>query len=79
MFVPGKPSSPVLLHSNLVSIFVSYEDIVVLRIQSQGLHSQHVIFFLTYKWVQQARALHFKRLERHPRDKQVNLLGPFVI
>ncbi len=38
-----------------------------------GLHSQHFNFFLTYKWVQQARALHFKRLERHPRDKHFNL------
>jgi hypothetical protein len=63
-----------MLHSNLVSIFVSYEDIVVLRIQSQELHSQHFIFFIIYKW-----ALHYKRLERLPRDKHFNFLGPFFI
>ncbi len=65
--------------SYLLGPFVSYEDIVVLRIWSQGLHSQHVILFLTYIWVQKARALHYKRLERHPKDKHDNLLGPFVI
>jgi hypothetical protein len=37
-----------------------------------------LIFFVTYHWTQQARVLHYTRLERLARDKHSSLLGPFV-
>jgi hypothetical protein len=30
-----------------------------------GLYSQRFVFFLTYKWAQLARVLHYTRLVRH--------------
>ncbi len=44
-----------------------------------GSHSQHFIFFVTYKWVQpKARMLHYIRLESHVNDKHSSLLGPII-
>jgi hypothetical protein len=34
-----------------------------------GPYSQYFIFFITYEWAQQARALHYTRLKRLPSDK----------
>jgi hypothetical protein len=36
------------------------------------------LFFVTYEWAQQARVLHFTRLERLVRDKYSISLGPFL-
>jgi hypothetical protein len=35
-----------------------------------------IIFFMSDKWVKQARVLHYTRLERRARDKHSSLLGP---
>jgi hypothetical protein len=65
-------------HSSLLDSFVSYEEIGVLWILSQGLCSKHYMFFITYKWAQWARVLHYTRLERFATDKRSSLLGPPV-
>jgi hypothetical protein len=36
------------------------------------------IFFVTYEWGSKPRVLNCTRLDRQGRDKQSNLLGPFV-
>jgi hypothetical protein len=41
-------------------------------------YSQHYIFFVTYKWTQEARALHLARLEKLGCEEQSSLLGPFT-
>ncbi len=33
------------------------------QLANQGQYSQHFIFFVSYKWAQQAKVLHFIRLE----------------
>jgi hypothetical protein len=43
-----------------------------------GPNSQHITFFVTYEWTQQARTLDFARAERIVSDKSSNLLGRFV-
>jgi hypothetical protein len=45
---------------------------------STGLHSQHVILFVTYKWAQYARVIHVTRLEILAIDKRSSLMGPFA-
>jgi len=40
--------------------------------------SQHLIFFVTYKWVQKAKVLYYTWLERLARDKHCSLLGLLV-
>ncbi len=47
----------------------SYKENQALSMQPQGLYSQHFIFFVTYEFAQEARALHYTRLERIARDK----------
>ncbi len=42
-----------------------------------GLHSQQFIFFVTYEWNQEARVLHYTRLERLASDKNFSLVDPF--
>ncbi len=49
-----------------------------LRIWPQGPYSQPFIFFVTYKWNQQARVLHYSRLEKHFSEIQFSLLGPLI-
>jgi hypothetical protein len=44
----------------------------------QGPYSQHLIFFLSYKWAQKARALHDYRLKRLTSDKHSSLLRAFI-
>jgi hypothetical protein len=44
----------------------------------QPQESLHFIFFITYKWAQEARVLHSTCLEKLSRAKHSNLLGPFV-
>jgi hypothetical protein len=41
-------------------------------------YSEHIVFFVTYKWTLQAKSLHFSRLDRLAMDKRSGLLGPFV-
>jgi hypothetical protein len=41
-------------------------------------YSQHSNFFITHKWAQKARVLHYTRLIRLGREKYYSLLGPFV-
>jgi hypothetical protein len=41
-------------------------------------HSQHFIFFVTYVCAQEARVLHYTRLERPANDKRSSLLGLFI-
>jgi len=48
------------------------------KILPQVPYSQHIIFFMTYKWPKKALVLHYARLERYSIDKQSNLLGQFV-
>ncbi len=43
-----------------------------------GLYSQHIIFLITYKLAQYARALHYSRLEFFVWDKHSSFLKPFV-
>ncbi len=38
-----------------VSLFISYKENEVLRIQSQVMFSQHLIFFISYEWAQSER------------------------
>ncbi len=40
---------PNLKHFNLLVQFVSYKENEVLWIRTQGLYSQHTIFFVTYE------------------------------
>jgi hypothetical protein len=58
--------------------FVSYEENEALQVWSQETYSQFIIFNVTYKWAQQARALNYKRPERLCRNKHSSFLGPFV-
>ncbi len=44
----------------------------------QGPYSQHFNLYVTYEWAQQARKLHYTRLERVARDRYSRFLGPFV-
>jgi hypothetical protein len=41
-----------------------------------GSCSQHFIFFITYEWAKQARALHYTKRERLVKGKRSNLMGP---
>ncbi len=43
--------------SSLLETFLSYEENQVLCVQHKRLNSQHFIFFITYKSVQNARVL----------------------
>jgi hypothetical protein len=43
-----------------------------------GPYSQRIILFVTNKWAQIAKVLHYTRLERLARGKQFNLLDSFV-
>jgi hypothetical protein len=57
MFVPGKPFQPcVMKHSSFLDSNLGYKENEVLSKWSQGLHSQHFIFLITYKWDQQTIA-----------------------
>ncbi len=52
VFVPAKPFQlSVMYKTFFLGPFVSYDEYEVLWILSQGLYSQHSIFFVTYKWV----------------------------
>jgi hypothetical protein len=64
-------------HSGLLGPFESDKENIVLGIRSQGPYSQHFIFFVTYKWAQQSRVLHYTVLEGVNSDKHSGLLGPF--
>jgi len=44
-------------------------------IVNQGLYLQYFIFFVTYEWVPQAKALHYIRLERQVRNKHSRILS----
>ncbi len=39
---------------------------------------QHIVFFKTNKGAQQARVLHYNRLEINDNDKYSSFLGPFI-
>ncbi len=41
-------------------------------------NSQYFVFFLTYKWAQNATVLHYTRLKRLARGKHSSLLNLFV-
>ncbi len=41
-----------------------------------GLYSQNFTIYITYKWVQQDKVLHYTRLESLASNKQSSLLGP---
>jgi hypothetical protein len=62
-------------HSSIWGPFVSYKENEALQVRSQ---SQLIIFNITYKWAQQARALNYNRPERLGRDKHSSFWGPFV-
>jgi hypothetical protein len=64
--------------SSLLCPFIGYKEIEVLSIWLQGPYSQHYIFFATYKWTQEAGALHHARLERLGSEEQSSLLCPFT-
>jgi hypothetical protein len=64
--------------SSSLDQFISYEGNKVLWTQPQGTYSQHFIFFIAYKWVQQATVLLYSRLESLARDKRASLLDPFI-
>ncbi len=42
------------------------------------MNSQHFIFFITYKWAQQARELHYNRVKDLPVDKHSCLFRAFI-
>ncbi len=58
--------------------FVIYEENEMLWTQPQRSYSQHVFFFVTYKWPQEARVLQYTSLEMRAMDKHYSLLDPFV-
>ncbi len=58
MFGIGKPLQPnIMEHSGLFGRVVSYKENVVLGILSQGLHSQKLILFISYKWPNKQKCL----------------------
>jgi len=65
-------------HSNLLSPFVTYKDDELLLIQFHGLYSQYLIFFVTYKCAQEARAFVSGKLFQWSVMKHTSLLGPFI-
>ncbi len=65
-------------HSSLLGSFVSYNEIEELWIRPLWHCLQHFIFFIAYKYTQQAKALHYSKLERLTKDKHSGLLGVFV-
>ncbi len=64
--------------SSLLDPFMRYEGNKVLWVWHHGPFSQNFIFFIIYKCAQQARVLHYTRLESLARDKSSSPLGPFV-
>ncbi len=50
-------------HSSLLGLFLSYEEYEVLWMQQIGHNICGLIFFITYRWVQKARMLHYFTLE----------------
>ncbi len=66
-------------HSSILRPFMSYEENIVLWIWLDGLYSQQFIFFITFKWAQKARVLHYTRLERLVKEKCSTLLKQFII
>jgi hypothetical protein len=61
-----------------VDPFVSNEENKVLWKRPQWLYLQSLFFFITCKWAQSARVLHYTRLEKLARDKHSSLVDPFV-
>jgi hypothetical protein len=65
-------------HCILLVPFITYEENEVLLIRPLVPYSQQFIFFVTYVWVQKARALDYTRPEWFASYKQSSLLSPFV-
>jgi hypothetical protein len=81
---PKKPEHCILLGwkglalKNNLAYWVHLQVTKKLRCCKYG-HSGHIhntIFFVTFKWTQEAGALHLARLERVGSEKQSSLLGP---
>ncbi len=65
-------------HFILFSPFVNYDENELLWIWYLRLYSKHFTFFVTHKWAQKARLLHYTRPERLAMDKHSSLFSPFV-
>jgi hypothetical protein len=65
-------------NSSLLGKFMSYKENEVLWMWILETYSQHFIFFVAYKWAQQARVYNYTRLERLSSDKNSSLLGQFM-